>query len=78
MSDLAFIIRPYQPRDRAAVRTIYGTDEFARPQLMQKYHRMKLYLADSMSHYYDHEPRERSCPIPHHDEHVGVRYGEAG
>jgi ribosomal protein S18 acetylase RimI-like enzyme len=56
MPDLDFTIRPYQYHDRAAVRTIYGTDEFARPQLMQKYPRMNLYLADSMSHYYDNEP----------------------
>jgi hypothetical protein len=56
MPDLVFTIRPYQPRDRVAVRNIYGTDEFAHQQLMQKYHRMSLYLADSMSHYYDIEP----------------------
>jgi hypothetical protein len=56
MDDLSFTIRPYQFHDRAVVRTIDGTDEFARPQLMQKYSRMSLYLADSMSHYYDNEP----------------------
>jgi GNAT superfamily N-acetyltransferase len=55
MPDRLFTIRPYQSYDRAAVRIIYGTDEFARPQLMQKYPRMSLYLADSMSHYYDTE-----------------------
>ncbi len=54
---MTFTIRSYQNRDRVIVRQIYGTDEFARPQLMQKYPRMNLFLADSMSHYYDHEPQ---------------------
>ena len=56
MPDLAFTIRPYQPQDRVAVRTIYGMNEFARPQLLQKYPGMNPYLVDSMSHYLDQEP----------------------
>jgi len=57
MNDLHFTVHPYQPQDRADGRAIYGMDEFARPQLMQKYPRMSRYLADSMSHYFDHEPQ---------------------
>lgn len=53
---LQFTIRPYHPADRLSVRRIYGTDDFARPHLMQKYPRMSEYLADSMSHYIDYEP----------------------
>lgn len=35
---------------------IYGTDEFARPKLQQKYPRYGEYLADEMSYYPDYEP----------------------
>jgi GNAT superfamily N-acetyltransferase len=56
MDDFPMLIRPYHVQDRAVVRKIYGTDEFARPKLMQKYPRTKIFLADSMSHYFDHEP----------------------
>lgn len=52
----SLVIRPYQPADRPGVRTIYGDDEFARPDLQRRYPRMCEYLADSMSHYYTHEP----------------------
>lgn len=54
--DPGFIIRPYQLADRRGVRAIYGSDEFARPDLQRKYPRMGEYLADSMSHYTDYEP----------------------
>jgi len=50
------IIRPYTPSDRPAVRMIYGMDEFARPQLLQKYPHYSEYLADDMSYYPDFEP----------------------
>jgi ribosomal protein S18 acetylase RimI-like enzyme len=36
---------------------IYGTDEFARPRLLQKYPRYSEYLADEMSYYPDYEPK---------------------
>lgn len=55
-STTTVIIRPYKPADRAAVRVLYGSDEFARPQLLAKYPQMRHYLADSMAHYYDIEP----------------------
>ncbi len=54
--DQSFIVRSYRLGDRPAVRGIYGTDEFARPQLRQEYPRMGEYLADSMSQYFDYEP----------------------
>ena len=47
-------IRNYQARDLPAVRTIYGDDEFARPDLLRKYPRMGEYLADEVTHYYIH------------------------
>jgi len=50
------VIRPYQPADCPSVRAIYGDDEFARPDLQSRFPRMREYLADSMSHYYTHEP----------------------
>jgi GNAT superfamily N-acetyltransferase len=50
-------IRPYQPTDLPGVRTIYGQDEFARPQLLKKYPRMGKYLADEAAYYYtEYEP----------------------
>jgi len=50
------LIRPCQPADRPGVRAIYGDDEFARPDLQRRCPRMREYLADSMSHYYECEP----------------------
>jgi GNAT superfamily N-acetyltransferase len=55
-NNTSFFVRSYQLADRPAVRVLYGTDEFARPRLIQKYPRMSEYLADSMSHYLDYEP----------------------
>jgi hypothetical protein len=37
MPDVPFTIRSYEVHDHADVRTIYGDDEFTRPQLMQKH-----------------------------------------
>ena len=50
------MVRAYLPSDRSAVRMIYGMDEFARPDLQQKYPRYSEYLADEMSYYPDYEP----------------------
>jgi GNAT superfamily N-acetyltransferase len=50
------LVRTYTPADRPAVRRIYGTDEFARPHLQQKYPLYGEYLADEMSYYPDYEP----------------------
>lgn len=47
-----FSIRKYQDSDLEAVRAIYGDDEFARPQLVKKYPRMKEFLADEILQYY--------------------------
>lgn len=50
-------MRSYQPTDRPAVCAIYGDDEFARPCLLQKYPRMRGFIADDASAYYtDNEP----------------------
>jgi GNAT superfamily N-acetyltransferase len=51
-----FFVRSFVPSDRESVRCIYGDDEFARPEMQQRFPRMSAYLADSMSHYYDLEP----------------------
>jgi ribosomal protein S18 acetylase RimI-like enzyme len=53
---MPLIIRPYIKSDRPAIRKIYGIDEFARPQLLQKYPQYSEYLADDMSYYPDFEP----------------------
>lgn len=53
---LSVIVRSYHPGDRGSVRRIYGDDEFARPEMQRHFPRMSIYLADSMSHYYDLEP----------------------
>ncbi len=50
------LVRAYTLADRPAVRQIYGTDEFARPRLQQKFPRYSEYLADEMSYYPDYEP----------------------
>ena len=50
------LVRDYTLADRPAVRRIYGTDEFARPRLQQKYPGYSEYLADEMSYYPECEP----------------------
>ena len=52
INETRFSIRSYRFTDLHAVRVIYGDDEFARPQLLQKYPQMREYLADEASHYY--------------------------
>jgi hypothetical protein len=50
------IIRPSISSDRLIVRSIFGSDEFARTQLLEKYPLFGKYLADEMAHYPDFEP----------------------
>ncbi|MEW6093583.1 MAG: GNAT family N-acetyltransferase [Chloroflexota bacterium] len=50
------MIRPCSPADHAGIRAIYGEDDFARPELQRRHPRLREYLADSMSHYYELEP----------------------
>lgn len=54
---LKYTVRPYRLTDRSGVRLIFGEDEFARPDLLNKYPDMGQYLADEGSCYYtDYEP----------------------
>ncbi len=53
---MAAIIRPYTNADRPTGRKIYGSDEFARPKLLQEYPRYGEFMADEMSYYLDFEP----------------------
>ena len=52
MPEARFLVRPYHPADRQAMRSIYGDDEFARPRLLRRYPRMREYFADEASSYY--------------------------
>ena len=47
-----FSVRHYQNADLDGLRAIYGDDEFARPHLLQKYPRMREYLADEVLYYF--------------------------
>lgn len=61
MRNSEFVIRPYRPSDRTAVRQFAAADEHERPELLKRYPRLGEYRADGLAHYYDLEPE--SCFI---------------
>ncbi|MDD5646845.1 MAG: GNAT family N-acetyltransferase [Candidatus Bipolaricaulis sp.] len=58
-SECEFVVRPYRPTDRHAVRHLAANDEFERPCLLARFPKWGEYRADGLAHFYDLEPE--SC-----------------